>query len=198
MPGEEVRHLSLDEALAIHERLIERFGGSPGVRDLGLLESALYRPQTGYYSDLAEMAAAGVRLETVNALDGDLATVVDRFGPLPSMSVRASMYVAPAATTRRWEASRNSSIAFDTPYDHRGLDQGHGDCKNNNGDPASRLAHSFTLLLFALLLLALFGMARQNNFAAGSILRRASPKLRWLARIPVLPFNVVMASLMWT
>ena len=58
MPGEEVRHLSLDEALAIHDRLIERFGGSPGVRDLGLLESALYRPQTGYYSDLAEMAAA--------------------------------------------------------------------------------------------------------------------------------------------
>ena len=58
MPGEEVRHLSLDEALAIHERLIVRFGGGQGVRDLGLLESALYRPQTGYYSDLAEMAAA--------------------------------------------------------------------------------------------------------------------------------------------
>jgi len=58
LPGEDVRHLSLDEARAIHERLIERFGGSPGVRDLGLLESALYRPQTGYYSDLAEMAAA--------------------------------------------------------------------------------------------------------------------------------------------
>ena len=58
MPGESVRHLTLDEALAIHERLIERFGGSSGVRDLGLLESALYRPQTGYYSDLAEMAAA--------------------------------------------------------------------------------------------------------------------------------------------
>jgi len=25
---------------------------------MGMLESALYRPQTGYYSDLAEMAAA--------------------------------------------------------------------------------------------------------------------------------------------
>ncbi len=53
-----VRYLTLDEALAIHERLIERFGGPPGVRDLGLLESALYRPRTGYYKDLAEMAAA--------------------------------------------------------------------------------------------------------------------------------------------
>lgn len=28
------------------------------MRDLGLLESALYRPQTGYYADLPEMAAA--------------------------------------------------------------------------------------------------------------------------------------------
>ena len=29
---------SLDEALHLHRRLLERFGGSPGVRDLGLLE----------------------------------------------------------------------------------------------------------------------------------------------------------------
>ncbi len=28
------------------------------MRDLGLLESALYRPQTGYYADLIEEAAA--------------------------------------------------------------------------------------------------------------------------------------------
>ncbi len=53
-----VRYLTLDEALAVHERLIERFGGTAGVRDLGLLESALYRPRTGYYNDIAEMAAA--------------------------------------------------------------------------------------------------------------------------------------------
>lgn len=38
--------------------MIEHFGGSPGVRDLGLLESALFRPRTGYYADVAEMAAA--------------------------------------------------------------------------------------------------------------------------------------------
>jgi death-on-curing protein len=53
-----VAFLSLDEALAIHEAVIEAFGGSPGVRDLGLLESALYRPQSGYYDDLPSMAAA--------------------------------------------------------------------------------------------------------------------------------------------
>ena len=58
MPNNPVLFLSVDEVLAIHERVIDRFGGAGGVRDLGLLESALYRPQTGYYRDLAEMAAA--------------------------------------------------------------------------------------------------------------------------------------------
>jgi death-on-curing protein len=53
-----VAFLSRDEALEIHRALLERFGGSEGARDLGLLESSLYRPQTGYYADLAEMAAA--------------------------------------------------------------------------------------------------------------------------------------------
>lgn len=58
MPSDRVRFLTLDEVLAIHERLVEAFGGPPGVRDAGLLESALFRPQTGYYRDLAEMGAA--------------------------------------------------------------------------------------------------------------------------------------------
>ena len=58
MPDSHVQFLSVDEILAVHDRLIEQFGGTAGVRDKGLLESALYRPQTGYYNDLAEMAAA--------------------------------------------------------------------------------------------------------------------------------------------
>ena len=53
-----IQHLSVDEVLGIQERMIERFGGPPGVRDLGLLESALFRPCTGYYQDIAEMATA--------------------------------------------------------------------------------------------------------------------------------------------
>jgi len=58
LPSDIVQFLSLDEAIAIHERLIEKFGGTSGLRDKGLLESALFRPQTGYYEDLAQMAAA--------------------------------------------------------------------------------------------------------------------------------------------
>ena len=58
MPSDRALFLTLDEVLVIHERCIELFGGRDGVRDLGLLESALYRPQSGYYADLATMAAA--------------------------------------------------------------------------------------------------------------------------------------------
>ena len=58
MPADSVQFLSQDELLEIHARLIERFGGESGIRDLGLLDSALFRPQTGYYDDLAEMGAA--------------------------------------------------------------------------------------------------------------------------------------------
>jgi len=58
LPSKSVQFLSLEEVLEIHAALIERFGGANGIRDTGLLESALYRPRTGYYSDLIEMAAA--------------------------------------------------------------------------------------------------------------------------------------------
>ena len=51
-------YLTVVEVLAIHDDQIARYGGALGVRDPGLLEAALYRPQTGYYSDLIEEAAA--------------------------------------------------------------------------------------------------------------------------------------------
>jgi death on curing protein len=51
-------YLTVAEVLAIHADQIERYGGSAGVRDPGLLEAALYRPQTGYYAGLIEEAAA--------------------------------------------------------------------------------------------------------------------------------------------
>jgi death on curing protein len=51
-------YLTAAEVLAIHADQIERYGGSQGIRDRGLLEAALYRPQTGYYAGLIEEAAA--------------------------------------------------------------------------------------------------------------------------------------------
>lgn len=51
-------YLTLIEVLAIHADQIARYGGAEGVRDLGLLEAAIYRPRTGYYGDLIQEAAA--------------------------------------------------------------------------------------------------------------------------------------------
>jgi len=49
---------AIDEVLIAHARLIARFGGAGGLRDRGALEAALARPQTGYYADVIEQAAA--------------------------------------------------------------------------------------------------------------------------------------------
>ena len=51
-------YLTVIEVLMIHDDQIERYGGGTGVRDRGLLEAVLFRPQTGYYADLIEEAAA--------------------------------------------------------------------------------------------------------------------------------------------
>ncbi|MGB0680984.1 MAG: type II toxin-antitoxin system death-on-curing family toxin [Polyangiales bacterium] len=51
-------HLTLAELLYMHSRLLERYGGCPGIRDRGLLESALARPKSGYYTTLSQQAAA--------------------------------------------------------------------------------------------------------------------------------------------
>jgi len=51
-------YLTTADALFFHEELIKRYGGSHGIRDLGALESALHRPQTGYYNSVVQEAAA--------------------------------------------------------------------------------------------------------------------------------------------
>lgn len=54
----ETIYLTMEECLRLHAAHIQRFGGSPGLRDPGLLESALTRPRSGYYQTLFEQAAA--------------------------------------------------------------------------------------------------------------------------------------------
>src|ERR1700719_1868420 len=51
-------YLTVAEVIAIHHHQIEEYGGVHGLRDQGALESAVFRPQTGYYNDLSEEAAA--------------------------------------------------------------------------------------------------------------------------------------------
>jgi death on curing protein len=54
----EVYYLDIEDILYLHETQIELFGGAPGIRDAGLIEAALARPQSGYYADRIEEAAA--------------------------------------------------------------------------------------------------------------------------------------------
>ena len=59
-------YITVDETLALHVRLINDFGGSHGVRDVGALESALMRPQIGYYDSILEEAAAMMESLAIN------------------------------------------------------------------------------------------------------------------------------------
>ncbi len=53
-----VTYLTTNEVIELHDVLVAADGGATGVRDHGALESALYRPQTGYYEDLVAEAVA--------------------------------------------------------------------------------------------------------------------------------------------
>ena len=58
-----MRYLTLKEALELHRRIIEQSGGSNGIRDIGLLESALAQPLMTFggedlYPTLVEKASA--------------------------------------------------------------------------------------------------------------------------------------------
>ena len=50
----------------MHAALIELFGGASALRDAGAVESALFRPQTGYYDDVIAEAAALLESLAVN------------------------------------------------------------------------------------------------------------------------------------
>ena len=51
-------YLTVAEVVAIHHHQIEEYGGEHGMMNQGALEAAVFRPQTGYYNELSEEAAA--------------------------------------------------------------------------------------------------------------------------------------------
>lgn len=55
--------LTLDDILESHQNQIDTYGGSHGIRDIGLLESAIAQPEASFgdqylHADIFEMAAA--------------------------------------------------------------------------------------------------------------------------------------------
>jgi death-on-curing protein len=62
-PGGHIYHLTVAVVLEIHAEAIDQFGGSSGIREIALLESAVAAPQASFggesvYADLVEVAAA--------------------------------------------------------------------------------------------------------------------------------------------
>lgn len=62
-----IRYLTLDEVLSLHTQILEQSGGGSGVRDLGLLKSALAQPRMTFggadlYPTVIDTAALGFSL----------------------------------------------------------------------------------------------------------------------------------------
>lgn len=56
-------YLTLDVVIAIHEEMVEKYGGSHKIRDIGLIQSAVARPQSSFggedlYQSIFDKAAA--------------------------------------------------------------------------------------------------------------------------------------------
>lgn len=88
-------YLSTKEVMLMHGVLIHQFGGSSGIRDIGALEAALNRPQSGYYTDTISQAAALFESLTVNHpfVDGNKRiafAVMDTFLRLNGFQIEAT------------------------------------------------------------------------------------------------------------
>jgi death on curing protein len=78
-----VKYLTAEQVLFIHARLISETGGSHGIRDLGLLQSAIARPQATFdkqdlYSDVFFKAGALMEslLQNHPFVDGNKRTAI--------------------------------------------------------------------------------------------------------------------------
>lgn len=63
MKSLKIKFITITRVLAIHDYAVKRYGGSQGIRDIGLVESAIARPQSGFggeylYKNIFDMAAS--------------------------------------------------------------------------------------------------------------------------------------------
>lgn len=82
-----VKYLSPQQVVLIHDRMLKRFGGSAGLRDVGLLESAVGRPQASFdrndlYVTIFDKAAALLQslLKNHPFVDGNKRTALTSAG----------------------------------------------------------------------------------------------------------------------
>lgn len=102
-----MRYLTAEQVLFIHSRVIHETGGAHGIRDIGLLQSAVARPHATFdgrelYPDLFSKAAALMTSLARNHvfLDGNKRTAITATGVFLSMN------------SRRLEASQKELVKF--------------------------------------------------------------------------------------
>jgi death-on-curing protein len=116
--------LTLDEIIAIHRDQVERYGGSLGVRDWGLLKSAIAMPAASFggqylHSDVYEMAAAYLfhLVQNHPFIDGNKrvgAVAADVFLALNDVQLTATEddYAELVLSVARGETSKSSAAEF--------------------------------------------------------------------------------------
>src|SRR3989338_3185868 len=82
-----MKYLTIQQVLAIHDLMVKRYGGSGGVRDIGLVESAVARPQGTFggndlYPDIFDKAGALLQslLKNHPFVDGNKRTALTSVG----------------------------------------------------------------------------------------------------------------------
>lgn len=82
-----MKYLTPQQVLAVHDQMVKRFGGSHGVRDLGLIESAVGRPQATFdgndlYENIFDKAGALLQslLKNHPFVDGNKRTALTSAG----------------------------------------------------------------------------------------------------------------------
>ena len=113
-------YLTLEQILVIHEDQIERYGGTPGLRQLSLLESALFRPQSTFdgkdlYESLFDKAAALIYslIQNHPFVDGNKRTgIVAGFvflemnGSVVEVAKEEIVDAAVAIATQKWNVAK--------------------------------------------------------------------------------------------
>ena len=121
------KFLSLDEVLELHADQISSFGGTPGVRDEGLLESALAQPQATFggqflHPTISEQAAAYLYHIAMNHpfIDGNKRTafaVMDTFLRLNGCALNLTKNFKGGTSPRiyPWNQSKIESLKSSSP-----------------------------------------------------------------------------------
>lgn len=73
--------ITLGDAIAAHETAISEHGGRDGIHDVGLIESAVARPYSGYYRPIYKKGAALIQSVATNHgfIDGNKRTALILF-----------------------------------------------------------------------------------------------------------------------